>query len=288
MSMLVALMLSSITARGVINPIVLAAPSGSSSALFLVLRNSSQNEDRLVRVTCTCAERIEILAARRGDLALEGESVTLPPQRLVELRPGGSRQLRLLRLRRTLVAGETVAMTFHYAQGSETRDVAVVADAEAVWAAGRAREGRVHRLAALEPLAGSCWRGASPDGRKTETRCFSATYNMFMQDRATVEEGGTTRVRYTMYFHDVMGRTITFRDDGRDGQERAGRVVPDDAGLLFEDYPVNAAGRATTRTSWRRDGPDAWLVRGEMRFPTGWRESWRLRPVRAGPAPPAD
>lgn len=193
MSMLIAMMLSSITARGVINPIVLAAPAGSSSALFLVLRNSSEAEDRLVRVTCDCAERIEILAARGGDLALEGESVTLPPARLVELRPGGSRQLRLLRLRRPLVAGETVAMTFHYAQGSETRDVAVVAEAEAGWAAGLARGNTPHRLTALEPLAGWCWRATIPFGWPDGTHCFSPAYGMSCS-RSRPSRGGMGRI----------------------------------------------------------------------------------------------
>jgi len=284
MSMLLAMMLSSITARGIINPIVVAAPAGGSTGLYFVLRNSSRDENRLLRVTCACAARIELLTARGADLDLSAEPVVMPPERLVELRPGAARQLRLLRLTRPLVAGQTMSMTFHYADGSETRDVAIVAEPFAGWAAGTSTGAR--HLALLEALAGSCWRSVATGGRPVVTRCFSPAYGMFMQERQGAQAGGAPFVNHVMYSRDVMGMTTSFRDNAPAGAQHAGRVVADGDGLLFEDYPVDAAGRVTTRTSWRPDGPDAWLVRGEMRFPRGWRESWRIRLVRAGPSPP--
>ena len=285
MSMLMAMLLwSSITARGVINPVVVAAPAGGNSALYVVLRNSAGTEDRLVRVTCSCAERIEVLAARDGGLHLEGESVALPPERLVELRPGGTRHLSLLRLRRPLVAGQTVDMIFHYAQGAETRAVRIVADAAAGWTAGLAGTGP-HRLAPLEPLAGWCWRGTFSGGRRTDTRCFSPAYGMFMQDRYVSEGGPAHSAGYTSYMHDVMGMSTGFRSRGPDGRQRYGRIAQAEGRLLFLDYPEPVTGRFTTRTSWQRDGADAWIVRSEILRWDGWRERSRLRMVRAGPAP---
>jgi len=286
MSMLLAAMLwSSITARGIINPIVVAAPAGGDSALYFVLRNSSREEDRLLRVTCSCAGRIELMSARGGDPGLDTRSVAMPAGRLVELRPGG-RHMVLGRLRRPLAAGGTVAMTFHYADGSETRDVRIVADAGEGWAAGLIGRGP-RRLAALEGLAGWCWQSVNAGGRPTGTRCFSPAYGLFMQERQEATRAdGALFLNYILYAHDVMGRTTGFRDNGPEGAQRAGRVVADEAGLLFEDYSVDAAGGISTRTSWRRDGPDAWLVRSEKRFQRGWREIWRIRMVRAGPSPP--
>ncbi len=110
---------------------------------------------------------------------------------------------------------------------------------------------------------------------------------MFMQERQEATgANGAPFLNHILYSHDVMGRTTSFRDSGPAGARRAGRVVADEAGLLFEDYPANAAGGISTRTSWRRDGPDAWLVRSERRFQRGWRETWRVRMVRAGRSPP--
>jgi copper(I)-binding protein len=299
MTMLTAILLwTSITARGVINPIVVAAPEGANSALYFTLRNSSQNEDRLLRVTCDCAQRIEIRTRDTRDLGVDDGGrhtdvapfLVMPPQRLVELRPGASRYLLLVRLRRPLVAGETVDMTFHYARGSDTRHVRIVADPQAGWAAALAEEEGPRRLAALEGLAGWCWRGSLPGGRRTDTRCFSPAYGTFMQDHYAVEGGAAPLRGYTSYFHDIMGMTTTFRDYGQEGARRVGRVVPANNGLIFEDYPPQATGRweIHARTHWRRDGPDAWLVVAEARRSAEWRELWRLRMVRVGPAPAAD
>ena len=288
MSMLLAMLLSSITARGIINPIVVAAPAGEDSALYFVLRNSAGGEDRLLGVTCACAERIEIhnMVTRGGRRHMDVEpAVVMPPSRLVEIRPGGDRHLMLIRLTRPLVAGETVRMAFLYANGTETRDVRVVADSREGWTAGLAGHGPA-RLAPMEPLAGWCWRGTFPDRGRTETRCFSPAYGSFMQDRLVVEGGPAPHTLYTHYSHDVMGRTTSFRFSGPDGAHRGGRLVPAATGLTFEDYPPDPNRQVSTRTTWTRDGPDAWIVRGEDRRNWGWRELWRLRMVRAGEAPP--
>jgi copper(I)-binding protein len=287
MSLLLAMLLSSITARGVINPIVVAAPAGEDSALYFVLRNSAGSEDRLLGVTCACAERVEIhnMVTRDGGRHMDVEpAVIMPAARLVEIRPGGSRHLMLLRLTRPLVAGETVPMTFLYADRTQTVNVRVVADSRAGWAAGL--EGRgPRRLAPLEALAGSCWRGTFPDGRRIETRCFSAAYGMFMQDRQVIEGGAAPATGYTIYSHDVMGMTTRYEYRGPDGVRRGGRLVPAPDGVTFEDYPPDPSREISTRTAWTRDGADAWIVRGEDRRSRGWRELWRLRMVRAGPSP---
>lgn len=288
MSMLIALMLSSITARGVINPIVVAAPAGGNASLYFVLRNSSREEDRLLRVTCRCADRIELLRARGGDPGLDTQSVAMPPTRLVEMRPGG-RHMFLVRLRRSLVAGETAEMVFHYARGSETRAVKIVAEAQSGWAESVAAMGP-RRLAPLEGLAGWCWRGTFPGGRRTDTRCLSPAYGMFMQGWHIVEGGSAPTIAWTMYTHDVMGRTTRYDYRGPDGERRYGRVVPAVAGVTFEDYPqqteTGERRDMLVRTRWRRDGADAWLVVAEGQRSAEWRELWRLRMVRAGEAQP--
>ena len=287
MSMLFA-MLTSITARGLINPIVVAAPAGQDSALYFVLRKSAQTEDRLLEVTCACARRVEIhnMVTRDGARHMDVEpALVMPPERLVEIRPGGSRHLMLIGLRRPLVAGERVAMTFRYARGSETRDVRVVANSGEGWAGGLAQMGP-RRLAPMDGLAGACWRGTFPGGRRTDTRCFSPAYGNFMQDVHTVEGGPALWVAHTMYRYEVMAGSTSFRTSGPDGMERFGRLAPTADSLVFLDYPGEPGREISTRTSWTRDGADAWLVRGERLHGAEWRELWRLRMVRAGASPP--
>lgn len=293
MSLVAALMmLSSTTAIGIIDPIVRAAPAGEDVALYLVVRNSGGTGDRLVGVTCDCAERIEIHnmvgtgAGRRMDVE---PSLALPPSRLVEIPPGGSRHLMLIGLRRPLVAGQTVSMTFRFANGGhDTRDVPVVEDMRAAWSAALAQP-RPPQLEAMAFLAGSCWRGAFPDGRKTDTHCFSPIYEgNCLQDHHVVEGAPTPYSGYSLYHYDVMGRSITYQYRASDGSVSGGVARPTRDGLSFPAETHRAAdGRQTTiRSAWTRDGADAYLVRAEARDGAGWRELWRMRMVRTGPTPP--
>lgn len=292
MSLLAAsMMLSSITALGVIDPIVRAAPAGADAALYLVLRNSGGTEHRLVGVTCDCAERIEIhrMAGSGADRRMEVEPwLGLPPERLVEIPPGGSRHLMLMGLTRPLVAGQTVSMTFRFAGGGhDTREVRVVEDTRAAWATAPARHPPM-RLAALAFLAGSCWRGTFPGGRQTDTHCFSPIYQgTFMQDRHVVEGASAPYSGHTLYSYDVMGRSIRFTYHASDGSRSTGAAVPRPGGLSFPAETHRAAdGRETTiRSSWTRDGADAYVVLSEARRGGRWRELWRMRMVRTGPTP---
>jgi copper(I)-binding protein len=291
MLMLLAMLLSSITARGIINPIVVAAPAGEDSALYLVVRNSSQSEDRLLEVSCTCAERVEIhnMAGGAAGRRMEVEpSLAMPPSRLVEVAPGSARHLMLIRLTRPLVAGQTVSITFRFASGGDdTRDVPVVADSRAAWSAALA-QARPRRLEAMAFLAGSCWRGTFPDGRQTDTHCFSPIYQgNYLQDRHVVEGAPAPYSGHTLYHYDVMGRSIVFQYRASDGSVSGGVARPTPDGLSFPAETHRAAdGRETTiRSAWTRDGADAYLVRAEARRGAGWRELWRMRMVRVGATP---
>lgn len=292
MSLVAALMMwSSMQAVAIIHPIIAAAPAGADAALYLVIHNSGGTGDRLVGITCDCAERVEIHNMVEGadGRRMEVEpSLAMPPARLVEIPPGGSRHLMLIGLRAPLVAGQIVSMTFRFASGGhDTREVAVVADTRAAWSPALAAD-RPPRLAAMAFFAGSCWRGAFPDGRRTDTHCFSPIYEgNFLQDRHVVEGAPTPYSGYSLYHYDVMGRSITYQYRASDGSVSGGVARPTADGLSFPAETHRAAdGRETTiRSAWTRDGADAYLVRAEARQGRGWRELWRMRMVRVGPTP---
>jgi copper(I)-binding protein len=291
MSLVTALMMwSSIQAIAVMNPIVVAAPAGEDAAAYLVIRNAGGSETRLIGASCDCAERVEIhaVAGSGGERRMDVEpALPLPPARLVEIRPGGARHLMLIGLKAPLVAGQTVPMTFRFEHGSDTRDVAVVADSAAGWSAALA-EDRPARLAALAFVAGSCWRGTFPDGRQTDTHCFSPIYGNFMQDSHVVEGSPTPYSGHTLYHYDVMGRSIIFHYRASDGSESAGVAVPTASGLSFpaETHRAPNGSETTIRSAWTRDGADAYFAVAEARRGAGWRELWRMRMVRTGPTPP--
>jgi copper(I)-binding protein len=293
MSLLASILYRSIRAVAVMHPMAAAAPEGADAALYAVIRNSGGSEERLVGVTCDCAGRIEIrnMAGSGAPRRMEAEpSLAMPPSRLVEIAPGGARHLMLIGLTRPLVAGQRVSLTFRFASGGhDTRDVPVVADTRAAWAAALAGP-RPQRLAAMAFVAGSCWRGTFPDGRRTDTHCFSPIYEGdFLQDYHVVEGAPTPYSGYSLYHYDVMGRSITFQYRASDGSVSSGVARPTADGLSFPGQIHRSPdGRETViRSSWTRDGADAYLVRAEAQAGAGWRELWRMRMVRVGPTPVA-
>jgi hypothetical protein len=79
----------------------------------------------------------------------------------------------------------------------------------------------------------------------------------------------------SLYHYDVMARSITYQYRASDGSVSGGVAGPTPNGLSFrEEIHHSPDGRETTiRSSWIRDGADAYLVRAEARAGAGWRAS---------------
>jgi len=292
MSLVTALLLaSSIRAIVTLQPIVRAAPSGEDAAAYLVIANNS-NQDRLVGISCECAERVEIheMTGSGSDRRMEvREALDLPPSRLIEIQPGGVRHLMLMGLRRALVAGTQVSMTLRFeGGGTAARDFRVVDDSNAGWLADLARAAP-RRMAPFAFLAGACWRGTFPDGRQTDTHCFSPIYaDMYLQDRHVVDGAPAPYSGNTLYRLEAMSRQIGFTYHASDGSRTIGRAIPVENGLSFPETHRAADGTETPiRTTWLRDGTDAYLVTSEMRQGAAWRTMLRMRMERVGPSPTA-
>ena len=292
MSLVTALMIaSSIRAVVTLQPIVRAAPAGEEAAAYLVIVNHG-NQDRLVGISCDCAERVEIHqmvgsgADRRMAIV---EALDLPPARMVEIEPGGARHLMLIGLRRGLVAGTRVAMVLRFENGgTETRDFRVVDDSRAGWGADLARAAP-RRMAPFAFLAGACWRGTFPDGRQSDTHCFSPIYaDTYLQDRHVVDGAPAPYSGETLYRLDAMSRQLGFTYHASDGSRTVGRAIPIENGLSFSEAHRAADGTETPiRTTWLRDGADAYLVTSEMQQGGSWRTMLRMRMQRIGPSPTA-
>ena len=292
MSLVAALMIvSSIRAFVTLQPIVRAAPAGEEAAAYLVIVNHS-NQDRLVGISCDCAERVEIheMVGSGADRRMAVlEALDLPPARMVEIQPGGARHLMLTGLRRPLVAGEEVSLVLHFErEGVLTRSFRIVGDSRAAWDAQIAAAS--HPL--MDPfafLAGACWRGTFPDGRQTDTHCFSPIYNgSYMQDHHVVDGAPTPYSGNTLYRRDTMSRQVSFTYHASDGSRTVGRAIPIENGLSFPETHRAPDGTETQiRTTWLRDGADAFLVTSEMQRDGAWRTMLRMRMKRVGPPPSA-
>ena len=144
----------------------------------------------------------------------------------------------------------------------------------------------------LQPLAfvtGSCWRGTfSNRPRETDTHCFSPMLGgRFIRDVHVVEGAAEPYSGETVYRLDADTGEIRFHYYSSAGFSSSGSAMPTATGMDFPEETYRGVdGDMVVRTRWTRDGGDAYLVVSESQTRSGaWEEAWRIRMVRAGPAP---
>jgi len=142
----------------------------------------------------------------------------------------------------------------------------------------------------MEPLAflvGACWRGTFPDGRRTDTHCFTPMPGgAFVRDRHVVEGAPAPYSGETLYRWDSEARRIVYDYYASDGSHSAGSAVTAANGLVFpeETHRAPDGGETLIRSSWTRDGADAYVVLAETMRDEAWQPLWQMRMVRIGPA----
>jgi hypothetical protein len=137
-------------------------------------------------------------------------------------------------------------------------------------------------------LAGSCWRASFPSGQMTDTHCFSPILNgHFLRDRHIVTRAPNPYFGETIYRWDAAAGRIRFDYYASDGSHGAGTAGVTPTGLAFtEDHQDSGSGTAMQiRSSWTREGDDAYVTLTETREGEGWRTLFRLRFTRIAERP---
>ena len=132
------------------------------------------------------------------------------------------------------------------------------------WLVASATRAIVHRVNSFGQC--SCEAGAA------QKPCWHA------QAIALLEQAG-------LYRRDTMSRTVSFTYRASDGSVTRGRAVPIEGGLSFPEEHRAADGTVTPiRTTWMRDGDEAYRVRSEMQRDGTWRTMLDMRMERIGPS----
>jgi hypothetical protein len=128
-------------------------------------------------------------------------------------------------------------------------------------------------------LAGSCWKGTFPDGKRTDEHCFEWIYGgQFLRDRHTVKGGEAPYGGETIYYWDAESKLVRYLYINVLGGHMQGTVTPRDGALYFpQEKYSDGKMEQIYRSSWRPDGDDAYLSVAEVKVPDGWKEAWRIR-----------
>lgn len=96
------------------------ATSGANSAVYLVLSNSSDTPDRLLKASSSVAKAVEIhqivLEGDMMQMQLVTDGLETPAHGQVVFEPGGP-HIMLIGLTRDLKPGDTVPLTLHFERG---------------------------------------------------------------------------------------------------------------------------------------------------------------------------
>jgi hypothetical protein len=128
-------------------------------------------------------------------------------------------------------------------------------------------------------LAGSCWKGAFPDGKQVDEHCFEWVYDrQFLRDRHTVVGGSAPYGGETIYYFDAASKAVHYLYINVLGGHSRGTMTVQDGALVFpEESYSDGKQQRTYRSTWRRDGDATYLVLTEVKTPQGWTEAWRVR-----------
>lgn len=147
----------------------------------------------------------------------------------------------------------------------------------------------IPELRPLAVLVGSCWRATFPGTSQTNTHCYTAMHGgRHVRNRHTVD--GTDYSGETIFRWDPEARQIRYDYWGSDGGYSTGIAVPTADGIAYPDEAyLGAEGhRASMRASMTGMTAEGYEGRSEMRQGEAWREMWRMRFTRVGPAPAGD
>ena len=140
---------------------------------------------------------------------------------------------------------------------------------------------------ALKPmafLAGHCWKGEFPDGKRTDEHCCAWLYDgRALRDTHTVRAPGVPDyVGETTYYWDSAARRVEFLYFENQGGISRGTVESTPQALVFPATLYVADGDAMTyRVRWTLVDDTSYEAWSEMQGPKGWATMFKLKMKRS-------
>ena len=144
-------------------------------------------------------------------------------------------------------------------------------------------------IEALKPmafLAGHCWKGDFPDGKRTDEHCFEWLYGgRALRDTHTVRAPGRPDyIGETTYYWDASAKRVEFLYIENLGGVSRGTMEPAGDALVCPPTQYVAPGEALTyRSRWSRIGDAAYEAFSEAQGKDGWVPMFKLTMKRVAP-----
>ena len=137
----------------------------------------------------------------------------------------------------------------------------------------------LHSLRLLAVLIELVTKHSNDYDKRTDEHCFEWLYGgQYLRDRHVVTGAPKPYAGETLYYFDASSKSVQYLYINVLGGASRGSVVSREGVLEFpEDKYSDGEQEQTYRSSWTRDGDDAYFVLTEVRAGEGWKEAWRIR-----------
>jgi hypothetical protein len=137
-------------------------------------------------------------------------------------------------------------------------------------------------------MAGSCWTGRYPDGKTTDTQCYSTQYGRML--RGTIKlhgmHAGQSVSNFegdSVYAWDAKSGKIRYSFWASDGTYGTAEAYLDGDTIVFPVSDPKDAMRVIARSVWRRIDADNFSVTRERLTDGAWQEQFKVTYTR-GPS----
>jgi hypothetical protein len=129
------------------------------------------------------------------------------------------------------------------------------------------------QFAWLKDLAGHCWSGTYPDGKVSDTQCYSVQFDRLL--RGTIKVTGTVGnqpINFegdSVYAWNAKANRVQYTLWARDGSYGTGEMYAEGEYLIFPPV-ATADSRHEMRAVWARIDADSFMVTREQRQDGVW------------------
>ena len=129
-------------------------------------------------------------------------------------------------------------------------------------------------------LRGACWRGEHPDGKTTDTQCYSTQYDRLMRGtiKVRIEREGSPPGGFegdSVYAFDPAKKRVVFSQWGSNGAYGTGEMVAEGEVLRFTNRLPDGS-ESRVRNVWRRVDAESYRVTRERREGEEWRAQFSV------------
>jgi hypothetical protein len=145
----------------------------------------------------------------------------------------------------------------------------------------------VERASPFEPLAflaGSCWRGAFPNGKAHDEHCWDWLYDgTVLRDRHVVRGEGPDYEGLTLYAFDPQKKAVVYHYYTNAGHVSSGTFEVTAEGIVFPERVRTSGGERELKSVLTRRPDGSYQMRALERSGEEWKELWSmtLRRVRS-------